>query len=425
MNCESKSKSRAFLRSPLALTICLFCAAGSRAAAQSGSPKLTTAADLFADQPKGLSDKIVAWKLNYVGEVFGNPSGGDRQGAVYNGYVKFGIGLNLKKACGWDGASLYANMLYPHGPSLTRNFVHDLNVISNIDGYDSARLYKFWFQKNFADDHFSFRIGQMAADKEFFASDSSALFINNAFGTPPVFSQSIPAPIYPVSAPGIRLRWNPSPAFSLRTALFSGDVGSQTANQHQTRVHITSQNGALMLVEASYRTNQAEGATGLPGTFKLGGYYDTKDFADHRSGVQHHGDGGIYFVADQQVYREAAKDGSARGLAAFVRLGLVPRDRNLVDFEMETGLNYVGLLRARANDIAGVGFAYTHLSPREQEVTVSSVSTHHEAILEASYLAVISSWCSLQPDVQYIFNPGGVTRQRDALVLGLRLNLSF
>ena len=92
---------------------------------------------------------------------------------------------------------------------------------------------------------------------------------------------------------------------------------------------------------------------------------------------------------------------------------------------METGLNYAGLLRARANDIAGVGFAYTHLSPREQEVAASSVSTHHEAILEASYLAVISSWCSLQPDVQYILNPGGVTRQREALVLGLRLNLSF
>ena len=37
-------------------------------------------------------------------------------------------------------------MLYPHGESLTDKYVHDLNRVSNIDAYDSVRLYDLWFE---------------------------------------------------------------------------------------------------------------------------------------------------------------------------------------------------------------------------------------------------------------------------------------
>ena len=274
--CRRKSSLPVFA---MALAFC--CAWQLHAEEPAASAAMPVAAELFTDQPKGLSDHIVAWKLIYVSEVLGNPVGGEKQGAVYEGYVKFGIGVNLDRALGWEGASLYANVLYPHGASLTQNFVRDFNVVSNIDGYDSVRLYKLWFQKTFDDFRFSFRIGQMAADKEFFTSDTAGVFLNNAFGTPSVFSQNITGPIYPVSAPGVRLRWEPSPAFSLRAAVFSGDVGSATANQHQTRIRLPKEGGALVLVEAAYKTHQAKGDDGLPGTFKLGGYYDSKWFDDN------------------------------------------------------------------------------------------------------------------------------------------------
>lgn len=42
----------------------------------------------FADQPKGLGENMLAWKLNYVGEVFSNLSGGVKQGTIYEGYFK-------------------------------------------------------------------------------------------------------------------------------------------------------------------------------------------------------------------------------------------------------------------------------------------------------------------------------------------------
>ncbi len=388
-------------------------------------PKLPTAAELFSDQPKGLSEHLVAWKFIYVGEVFSNPIGGLRQGGIYEGYAKFGVGLNLERALGWEGSTLYANLLYPHGESLTQNYVRDLNGVSNIDGYDSIRLYKFWFQKNFSGDRFSFRIGQIAADKEFFTSASAGVFINNAFGTPAVFSQNITGPIYPVSAPGVRLRWEPTTAFSLRMAAFSGDVGTQTANQHQVSFRLKPENGTLLLFEAAYKTQQNPDSSGLPGTFMFGSFVNNKDSADNLGRANHRGNYGGYLVADQQVFQEKTADGTPRGLSAYARIGYAPRDRNLVDFDTEAGLNYVGLVRPRSRDITGLGFAYTHVSNDAQLPFGKSPAGHHEALIEASYLAPLTEWLSVQPDCQYIFHPGATYGRPNAFVLGLRFLLSF
>ena len=407
----------------LALGFGLTCATAADAEVD---PKLPNAAELFADQPKGLSDHTIAGKLLYVGEVLGNPVGGARQGMVYEGYAKLGVGLNLERSLGWTGASLYANILYPHGESLTQNYVRDLNVASNIDAYDSARLYKLWFQQNFAEGRYSFRIGQMAADKEFFTCDSASLFVNNAFGTPPVFSQNITGPIYPVSAPGVRLRWEPTPAFSLRTAAFSGDVGTQTANQHQLSLRLKPESGVLLLVEAAYKTRQGSDTTGLPGTFKLGAYYDSKRFEDNLGGTAHHGNYGGYLVADQQVYSEKTTDGSSRGLSVYSRIGFAPQDRNLVDFDTEAGLNYAGLFAARTKDIAGLGFAFTHVSntghlPLGQQLSAG----HFEALLETTYIAPVTDRFSAQPYLQYIFHPGATVSRPNAIVLGLRVIFNY
>ena len=50
-------------------------------------------------------------------------------------------------------------MLYPHGLGITDRYVHDYNVLSNIDAYDSWRLNEAWVQQDFADKRVSLRIG--------------------------------------------------------------------------------------------------------------------------------------------------------------------------------------------------------------------------------------------------------------------------
>ncbi len=50
---------------------------------------------------------------------------------------------------------------------------------------------------------------------------------------------------------------------------------------------------------------------------------------------------------------------------------------------------------------------------------------HHETVLELSYQASINDWLTVQPDFQYIFNPGAVQDGRDAMIAGLRFTLTF
>jgi porin len=49
----------------------------------------------------------------------------------------------------------------------------------------------------------------------------------------------------------------------------------------------------------------------------------------------------------------------------------------------------------------------------------------HEAELEAMYIARVYRGVSIEPDIQYIINPGGTPRTHNALSLGLQLSVTF
>ena len=381
------------------------------------------AREFFPDQPKGLGEHFTAWKATYIAEGFTNLSGGLERGAVYDGYLKLGLGVNLEKLAGWENTFFYVNVLYPHGDSLSQKYVGDLNVVSNIDTYDSVRLFKCWVQRNFADDRASLRLGIMAVDKDFFASEGAGMFLNSAFGAFPVIGQDIIAPIYPVSAPGLRVILKPTDALLFRAALFSGDVGTPTDNRHNTRLDFRGRDGIDGFIEGAWSTVVA---ADLRGTYKLGGFYNSKSFDDLRSGRRHAGNYGVYAIADQQLWREADSEASLKqGLNSFARVAFAPADRNFVEFDSEAGLTYTGIFPGRDNDIFGVGVIYTRVSDEALDEAGARFATHHEAVVEVSYQAPINGYLTLQPDFQFIVNPGAVHRSRDAVVAGLRLTFNF
>ena len=82
-------------------------------------------------------------------------------------------------------------------------------------------------------------------------------------------------------------------------------------------------------------------------------------------------------------------------------------------------------MRSRPKDITGLGFAYTHISRDVQPSSDGPAPGSHESLLEATYLAPINDWCNIQPDLQFIMHPGANALHRNALVLGVRLSLSF
>jgi len=131
---------------------------------------------------------------------------------------------------------------------------------------------------------------------------------------------------------------------------------------------------------------------------------------------------GFYFVADQAFYRvprpvsTPAVDGNGKqtpavpstekGLGMFTHVGFAPQNSSFMNFYIDVGLNYKGLFPTRDNDVLGVAFAYGHLSNNPQENEGDSFPGY-EMLLEATYQIELTSWLTLQPDVQYVIHPSG------------------
>ena len=145
-------------------------------------------------------------------------------------------------------------------------------------------------------------------------------------------------------------------------------------------------------------------------------------------------------MIDQTVYREPGKDDE--GASVFVRAVGSPADRNLIDLYFDAGIGYRGLLPGRSNDTAGLAVSYARVSPSAQGFdrdTILATGTamprrRFEALFEATYQAVLGPGVTVQPNLQYVFHPGGnVPNPRDALgrrienatVVGLRATLTY
>jgi porin len=146
-----------------------------------------------------------------------------------------------------------------------------------------------------------------------------------------------------------------------------------------------------------------------------------------------------YLVLEQMLMPFDAK--GATGIAAFGRLQVTQSDRNHVDLYADGGVNITGFWSARPNDSISVGAGYARISSAvrgfDQDTNAFGTPTavrDYEAVLEATYSAQLAPGWTVQPDIQYIFHPGGgatdpnsITGQRipNALVLGMRMTVQW
>jgi porin len=148
----------------------------------------------------------------------------------------------------------------------------------------------------------------------------------------------------------------------------------------------------------------------------------------------------IYALADQMIWRSSD---ATRTISAFVRpMFTTLQDRNLISFSVNGGLTLHDPLPGRDNDVFGLGFGVARVSSgaanydRELQVFQPSVYTPvrgAETFLEATYQAQVLPSVQIQPDLQYIINPGAGIANPNApnqkisneWVIGLRTNLTF
>ncbi len=292
-------------------------------------------------------------------------------------------------------------------------------------------------------------------------SQYAGLFLNHTFGWITLPSADLPSggPIFPMAAPGVRVKYVARDNLALLGAVFNGDPAGpgsgipQDRNPSGTAFRLC--DGIFAIAEVQYSINQEDGATGLPGTYKFGAWYNTQNFADQRrngsgasladptgttaTGRNRRGSYSLYAVGDQLAWR---KDGSKdSGAGAFVRVMGAPGDRNLINFYLDAGVTYKGAIEGRDSDTVGLGVAYARISDTASKLDSDTARftggfypiRRAETVLELTYQAQIAPWWQVQPTAQYVFNLNGgvpnpqnpIKRLGDAAVFGLRTTITF
>jgi len=414
----------------------------------------------------------ITLNLTDTDEVLGNLSGGIRRGATYEGLTTLTVQLDTLKAFGWAGGTFNISGLQIRGRDLSQYYLDNLQTASGIEADDTTRLWEIWYDQAFLDNKADVKIGQQSLDQEFIVSQGSSLFINTMMGWPLVPSDDLYAggPAYPLSSLGVRLRVQPGGGFTVLGGVFQDnppggpfDDDSQLRGTTRWGGNFNLRTGALFIAELQYALNQPSTGemarpgqqSGLPGTYKLGFWYDTAPFPSPRfdntglSLANPNSDGvpvtllhnwSIYGVMDQVVWQPDPQ--AARAVGVFARIMGAPGDRNLIDFSVNAGVTLKAPLPGRDNDTFGVGFGVAKLSGAavglSQDTAFFTQNPSYpvlgsETFIEVTYQAQVAPWLQVQPDFQYVFNPGGgipnpdnpTQRLGNELVLGVRTNVTF
>jgi porin len=424
--------------------------------------------DLFGLRT-ALAQYGISLAIQETSEVLGNLTGGVHRGADYDGLTQAELQLDTQRAFGWHGGLFNVSALQIHGRNLSADNLLSLQTASGIEADRSTRLWELWYDQKFLDeDRLDIKVGQQSLDQEFIVNPNGAYFLNTMFGWPMVPSVDLPGggPAYPLSALGVRARYRPIDPVNILVGVYNGSPSPtnqgdpQLANPSGTSFPLNG--GTLTFLELQY-VYPAIGSMEEPGagaplghTYRLGAWYDSESFADQRydntglslaspnsNGIPlaHHGDFSVYAVADQMVWRDPANP--SRSVSVFGRVMDTPQpDRNLVDFSLNAGVVYHDPLPNRADDTLAIGMGYAHVSRQASALDQDTQLTNptgfnpirtSETYVEATYQYQLRPWWQIQPDIQYIFNPGGGIanpnnpnlRIKNELILGMRTNVLF
>ncbi len=319
-----------------------------------GQPSISGSVPVLGDWKKALCERGFNLQVNFIGEVFGNPTGGVKQGARYEQRLELGLDGDMEAIAGIKGLTFHINSYAIAGQSLSTTNLFNLSAISYIAAHPAWLLFEAWAEYKFLDDKLSVRVGQLAADSDFFISEIGAALsqLDVRMAEPPSRT------IFQAAAPPILSRRRAFALKSMRSeqlnliaAIFNGDptgAGFTGMNYQKdpSGTDFRLKDPPFIIGEAQYAYNQDKDSPGLAGKIKFGGWYHFGDFNDEHFSVDglslaspdsdgdaltHSGDYGLYGVIDQMLWRLPGDD-PMKGIGAFARVTASPDDRNLVRF---------------------------------------------------------------------------------------------
>ncbi|MGE3599697.1 MAG: carbohydrate porin [Dehalococcoidia bacterium] len=366
-----------------------------------------------------------AWRFDvaYIGDVLSNASGGAERGTSYLDNLDLSLEVDGQRLIGVQGLKLFAYVIYNNGNAFSGELAGDAQGVSNIEADRAVRVMEAWADFTLPSQS-SLRIGLYDLNSEYDTTETGGLFLNASHGIGPDFAQSgrNGPSIFPTTGLAARLRHEFSNGVAAQALFAEGTPGDPT---HPRRTTIRFDRGEGLLLAA-----ELQAAAGAFTKLALGGWRYTARFDDllltqlDGGAVRRRGNRGAYALAESTLLKDAA--GDAR-LTGFLRVGIAEGSFNAFDQYIGTGIAWAGLVRGRPDDQLGLAVASVR-NGRQFREAMSLAGTPvgaRETNVELTYRLVASDWLVLQPDLQYIVSPGMRPGVRDALILGLRFELSW
>jgi porin len=372
-------------------------------------------------QEQGLSAKLSLTQV-YQQDVDGGLSTHKERGR-YSGRYDLEGEADLEKLINLPGGRVYALARGGWSEGIDEPSVGSLLGVNNVPmGDEPIALWQLYYEHVLLDKKVTVRVGNLdltncleccetksCFDGSLFANDETSQFLNRSL---------VNNPTIPFPQPGLGALIHAEPVEGWYVAAAVADADAQaTETGFNTAFHGAAD--TLSIYETGILPKLPSANGPLQGGYRVGMWYDpqAKDRLDG-SGVKRDGVG-FYTSCDQMLWKENGHKDDTQGLGVFGRYGIANADVSEIKSFWSIGPQYRGLIPTRDKDVMSFGVAQGRLS-RQAEFTRSN-----ETILEWFYNIELTPCLHISPDVQYIFNPGGDASVNDAVVVGVRVQVSF
>jgi porin len=299
-----------------------------------------------------------------------------------------------------------------HGENPSAHLIGDLQVASNIDNGNYTYLYEMWYKQQVG--KLNIQLGLIDLNAEYLVAEPGGLFFNSSFGIQPSASMNMPVPIFPMNSLGLSFKYDFTESISLQTGLWDGDSGNLDDNPYNTAWSLSKNQGFLSASELHFKHGVSDDS--YSGIIKLGFLYHSAKFEDLIDPVPPtSGNMEVHLIAEQNLISKP--DGEKGKLDAFTQIGFTPDNKiNPFSLFLSAGVNYTGLLFEDASDIFGLALAYAPICKHLADNTSGMLGA--ETAIELTYAFTLIDKITVQPDFQYIINPG-VNENIDNAFVGL------
>ena len=401
------------------------------------------AEDLSALKAQLVQDGVTP-SLQYNGDAFGDLAGGNRRGITGTGNLHVQLGVDGGQLLNVPGLSGFLDLLWIHGGQPSK-LAGDAQGVSNLAAPAAVRLYEAWLEYNFPGNRFSVLAGRYDLNTEFYHLDSASLFLNSSFGIGPEFGQSgFAGPsIFPDTSLGARFAFKPAPNIVWRTAVLDGtplnpqngspdpfNAGSGVLVVSELEI-LTFPNNGDAAAAAEFHIGRNANLPPYDGKIAVGAWYYTARFNDlsavnaDGNPVSRRGSDGAYVILDHTLLRGA--DASTQRLAGFLQLGAADQQVNRFGVYIGAGLVATGALPGRPDDQLGIAAAMARNGSHflAGQLAAGQPVDATETAIELSYQSQVTSWLTVQPDLQYVLHPNTNPRVRNTTVVQLELEMKF